>query len=64
MGSPQKGQKVRYVRTLTWGSTELSLLQEYLLCFVCSNGAARKKETRQEWKAFSNFIYNCHSDKK
>lgn len=31
-------------------------------CSASSNG--RKKETRPEWKAFSNFIYNCHSDKK
>lgn len=23
-----------------------------------------KKEPKPKWKAFSNFIYNCHSDKK
>lgn len=35
-----------------------------VLCSTSSSGGGRKKETRPEWKAFSNFIYNCHSDKK
>lgn len=46
-----------------WKDTHMGLLQGWLLCLVHSNGAGRK-ETRPEWKAFSNFIYNCHSDKK
>lgn len=27
-------------------------------------GGGAGKEPKPKWKAFSNFIYNCHSDKK